>query len=322
MPNPSFEAIKDTISRFTETDIEFREKIKQWSTANKASPDLITPDFYEKYITSPPAHSGSNMVGIQSEIDWSEYIGIELKKPLIPNKTYYVAYYIRRAVCLSPSMSKDLEMNKNFGILFTEEAINTSNGNMLIGSPQVTSENTLITNKDWIKISNYFTPKAIYHNLYLGQFRRMGEDVINMKGYYLIDDVSVIEVAGLESLDSNIELPIGSIIPLQNVRFKSGTTQLSNKESFVALDALSSFLTTNQTVRIRINGHTDSKGKDKSNLLLSERRAKFIADIILENGIEKERIEWNGFGEQKPIADNKTSDGRSKNRRVEFEIIE
>ncbi|GJM33638.1 MAG: hypothetical protein DHS20C18_26390 [Saprospiraceae bacterium] len=322
VPNSSFEEINDTISKFTKDNIEFTSKIKNWTTPNTASPDLVTRDFEEKYIKTPSPHTGQVMVGIQSEIDWSEYIGVNLTKALTPNRTYYVEYWIRRANCIRPTMNVDRIMNKNFGILFSSDSITSSDGKMMYGSPQINIDTqVLITNKEWVKISGYFTPKTTCDKLYLGQFQKEGEGPINMRGYFVIDDVLVKEIAGFESLDRNEELPIGSIIPLNNIHFISGTTELKDTTSYALLKDLATYLKLNPTVRIRINGHTDSKGSEKSNFLLSKRRAKFIAKNIFQLGINKDKIEWKGFGEQHPIADNEDEEGRSLNRRVEFEVI-
>ena len=324
VPNPSFEEVNDTIGGFIESNIEFTSKIKKWTTPNAASPDLLTPDFEEKYIIPPPPHSGTNMIGIQFNYkEWVEYVSVSLLRELLPNRTYYVEFWIRRSYCISPKMQVDQKMDENFGILFSSDSLNTSNGNMLIGNPQITVDSELlITDKEWVQVSGYFTPKTKYHNLYLGQFQKRGEAPAVKMGYYVIDDILVEEVIGFESINYEEELPIGSIIPLKSVQFKSGTTELVSTESYTILQDLATYLKSNPTITIRINGHTDSKGVERSNLLLSERRAKYIARKVIECGVSKKRIKWKGFGEKKPIASNEHEEGRSKNRRVEFEILE
>ncbi len=71
---------------------------------------------------------------------------------------------------------------------------------------------------------------------------------------------------------------------------------------------------------IEIHGHTDSKGSLEYNQALSERRAKAVSGYLNSNDIKSQRLTTIGFGEMKPIYDNKTADGRSHNRRVEFAI--
>ncbi len=69
---------------------------------------------------------------------------------------------------------------------------------------------------------------------------------------------------------------------------------------------------------IKIEGHTDWIGSDRYNMKLSERRAKSVYSFFVNNGIASGRLTMQGFGESKPIADNKTDAGRQRNRRVEI----
>ena len=68
-------------------------------------------------------------------------------------------------------------------------------------------------------------------------------------------------------------------------------------------------------------GHTDSVGSDAYNQKLSVRRAESVKAYLVSKGIEKNRIYTEGKGEKQPVADNKTSEGRAKNRRVEIEVV-
>ena len=72
---------------------------------------------------------------------------------------------------------------------------------------------------------------------------------------------------------------------------------------------------------IIIEGHTDSIGSEVYNLKLSKKRAKAVANFLIQNGVPEEKIKIIGYGEKKPIASNKTEIGRAKNRRVEIKII-
>ncbi len=74
--------------------------------------------------------------------------------------------------------------------------------------------------------------------------------------------------------------------------------------------------------KIRIEGHTDSDGKANYNKKLSQDRANSVKAFLIEAGIDKNRMESVGYGMDKPIADNKTVEGKEKNRRVEFNIID
>ncbi|MBU3712703.1 MAG: OmpA family protein [Limnohabitans sp.] len=68
-------------------------------------------------------------------------------------------------------------------------------------------------------------------------------------------------------------------------------------------------------------GHTDSVGSDAYNQKLSVRRAEAVKAYLVTKGIEKNRVYTEGKGEKQPVADNKTTEGRAKNRRVEIEVV-
>jgi outer membrane protein OmpA-like peptidoglycan-associated protein len=72
---------------------------------------------------------------------------------------------------------------------------------------------------------------------------------------------------------------------------------------------------------LKLEGHTDNKGSDDYNLKLSKARANSVKKYLEDKGIKPTRIEADGFGSTKPIADNSTEEGREKNRRVEFKVI-
>lgn len=94
-----------------------------------------------------------------------------------------------------------------------------------------------------------------------------------------------------------------------------------NQSALNELEALVTALNAYPDVHIQIQGHTDSTGSRAYNQKLSERRAKRVYQHLVNKGIDKIRLKIIGFGMDKPIADNKTEEGRSQNRRIDF-IIE
>jgi OOP family OmpA-OmpF porin len=68
-------------------------------------------------------------------------------------------------------------------------------------------------------------------------------------------------------------------------------------------------------------GHTDSVGSEAYNDALSVRRSEAVKAYLVEKGVEKNRVYTEGKGKKQPVADNKTADGRAKNRRVEIEVV-
>ena len=92
-------------------------------------------------------------------------------------------------------------------------------------------------------------------------------------------------------------------------------------EGRAKLDDLTSKLTGVALEVIIAVGHTDSIGTDAYNQRLSVRRSEAVKAYLVSKGIEANRIYTEGKGEKQPVADNKTRDGRAKNRRVEIEVV-
>ena len=70
--------------------------------------------------------------------------------------------------------------------------------------------------------------------------------------------------------------------------------------------------------RVRIEGHTDMRGDEP----LSQQRAQAVLEHLVKKGVPRERLESVGYGANRPIADNRTREGRAKNRRIEFTILD
>ncbi|MDW2144894.1 OmpA family protein, partial [Vibrio sp. 1833] len=86
------------------------------------------------------------------------------------------------------------------------------------------------------------------------------------------------------------------------------------------LDNFVSFLNEYPQAQVEITGYTDSSGPAAYNQKLSERRAQAVADYITGAGIDADRLTVKGMGEENPVADNSTREGREKNRRVEVVV--
>jgi len=90
-------------------------------------------------------------------------------------------------------------------------------------------------------------------------------------------------------------------------------------ESSGVLKEIANTLKENPSVKIKIIGHTDSDGDDAQNLDLSKRRAAAVKDALIKDfQVEESRMQTDGMGETKPVADNKLKEGKAQNRRVEF----
>ena len=92
-------------------------------------------------------------------------------------------------------------------------------------------------------------------------------------------------------------------------------------ESKNVLSSFADYLKKNENIRVEIRGHTDNVGNSNNNLLLSTNRAFTVYDVLMQLGVTKSRIQFKGFGDKKPIADNASDEGKAKNRRTEFVLI-
>lgn len=117
------------------------------------------------------------------------------------------------------------------------------------------------------------------------------------------------------------ESKIGTIGVLKNIFFATNSDNI-RKESLVELRQIYTLLKAQPNLVIQINGHTDNVGDDAYNQSLSERRARAVADYLLNYGIDPNRITAKGFGETKPVASNDyEAGGRALNRRTEIEVV-
>jgi outer membrane protein OmpA-like peptidoglycan-associated protein len=116
------------------------------------------------------------------------------------------------------------------------------------------------------------------------------------------------------------KIETGKTYDIRNVYFATNSVEINQKTEAI-LEAFADFLKTNSTLRVSIQGHTDNIGDDEANLLLSENRAKAVADLLQNKGVSSNRITYKGFGETRPLHDNGTEAGRAKNRRTEFLIL-
>lgn len=113
------------------------------------------------------------------------------------------------------------------------------------------------------------------------------------------------------------KIEVGSAVILNNVFFESNSYDIK-EESKTEFNTLIDLLTKNPTMKIEIGGHTDNSGIEKDNVSLSENRAKSVYDYLISKGIAADRLSYRGYAATKPVSDNKTAEGKAKNRRTEF----
>ena len=148
----------------------------------------------------------------------------------------------------------------------------------------------------WVKIDCGGNDNNDFYNLTIIQLEEMNQDVTSS------DILNKLNTEGHIALYINFETG------------KSGIKAESQK----IIDQIVEMLKASPTLKVLIEGHTDNVGNAASNQTLSESRAKSVMNAITAKGIDKARLASKGLGQTKPVADNNTEDGKTKNRRVEI----
>jgi OOP family OmpA-OmpF porin len=149
----------------------------------------------------------------------------------------------------------------------------------------------------------------------------------------------IVDVYGIRAVVNNLEvkkeepkevvappptqemLDLSTLLKDVRIGFELNSTQL-DREARITLDKAAEIMKKALPIRITINGHTDNIGNANSNMILSQKRATAVLEYLVSKGVERNSLTAKGFGETQPITDNSTEDGRRKNRRIEFQIME
>ncbi|MBT4703876.1 MAG: OmpA family protein [Flavobacteriales bacterium] len=180
------------------------------------------------------------------------------------------------------------------------------------------------------KKDEHFTEMVLVDDLNV-PYEYSNSSMADSKGYFKFErlPLEVVELKRMEVRDTRMPLggtdfsamEEGAPIILKNILFESASSDLMST-SHSELDRLVKELQSRASVKIEISGHTDNTGVSSTNLILSQNRAKSVQDYLISKGVDKARLTFKGFGETKPIADNATDEGKRKNRRVEFIVVE
>jgi outer membrane protein OmpA-like peptidoglycan-associated protein len=140
-------------------------------------------------------------------------------------------------------------------------------------------------------------------------------------------DVTIVAGAKPPRLLFDLEKPRvavegGGFVILGQVHFGLDAVKLSPEEDAILTEVANTLRARPDLVRVEVQGHTDSQGGAAYNLTLSQKRAEVVRQALLDRGVAPEQLVARGYGQQFPIADNATEEGRAENRRVEFKILE
>lgn len=197
-------------------------------------------------------------------------------------------------------MKSPLQIMKNY-----ENAIVAKGGKLIF-------KNTDPLQADLEAIYHAVTPEKEYW-VKLANFGGNGIEVERYTLYVLEMEPMHQEITAGEMLDA---LQKDGFVAL-DIHFETGKTDIL-AESMPVVDQIVVLLKQQADLKVSIEGHTDNTGTEDANQLLSENRAKSVVKALLAAGIETSRLVSKGWGQTRPVADNRTEDGRAKNRRVEI----
>ncbi len=289
------------------------------------------------------SHSGICYAGLFafSHGQYREYIQTPLSAPLKKDQYYRLTMHISLADYSRASVDQ-------LGVCFLSNKVNYANSNVITNLNPIYAKIENEIGRDtaqWHQISIIYKSAGGESYLLIGSFeikkiqktkvkapktvKSRINQVSERDAYYYIDDVSLIEISNYFQIDSvinnnQIMLDTSSkstTLILKNILFKSNEAILL-PISYLELDIVVEFLNKNPQAKIKVVGHTDNSGSEKQNKILSEKRAKAVVSYFVIKNIDKNRITYKGFGSSKSIATNETIEGRQKNRRVEFTVIE
>ncbi len=132
---------------------------------------------------------------------------------------------------------------------------------------------------------------------------------------------NLLTIAGQKSLtteEAKTQIKLNETIAGKIVEFETGSDKITAKGKTV-LDEIIPTLK-NSSDNLQIEGHTDNAGNAAKNMDLSKRRAEAVKRYFAEKGLEVQRFTAQGFGQEKPIADNSSAEGKQRNRRIEFQV--
>lgn len=300
-------------------------------------------------------HDGDGYCGIYcSKNDYREYLQTRLRRKLHKGDSIRLTYW----VSLSEESTGAVA---TLGGLFTQESISDTVRSLFLAkereyitedifqtishtyNPQVVNpiDSTIMDTRNWHRITGTFVAQGGEQYITIGNFHlaeRSGyvdyDSLTRLLpgAYYYIDDVTVeclncpppiaddLNVDSTYLTEEQPAFTVGCTFVLKEIFFEFDKSTLL-QQSYFELKSLISLLDTYPQMRIEIGGHTDSKGSDSYNLRLSENRAKAVYDYLILKGISEKRLQYKGYGKNKPIDTNDTEEGRANNRRVEFQIL-
>lgn len=294
-----------------------------------------------------------------SKPEYREYLQTQLKQPLEAGKEYRLTFYVSLSEYSSGTiatigglLTKERLSDTTRNILMKKYIRHISpkitQTVATYYEPQVVNpyEAVITDTKNWTRISGVFTAEGGEEFLTIGNFCPTSKsnltDIDSLSyilpgSYFYIDSVSLYRINYDTSTNTGEALTIfadtsaeiitstplekGSTVILENIFFEFDKSTLL-QQSYHELKKLTDILLQYPKMKIEIGGHTDSRGSTAYNQRLSESRARAVVEYLSSKGIDSRRLKFKGYGSSKPIDTNSTEEGRARNRRVEFTVLD
>jgi len=273
--------------------------------------------------------SGKGYAGLYlfSPNEYREYIQFKLKSPLEKGEVYQLSMRLSLAEYSGIAMQE-------ITALFSAELLNIDTNENL--SPRRLRQfhhesfsfinfkvkRSILDDKVWALVTAEYEAKGFERYLTFGNFKKdkysrilqLAKKHARLKqaAYYYIDDVKVVK--------SDLRpFTVNEPFVLNQLQFEFDDFALTDKAK-LEVEKVFEYLSDNPKIQVAISGHTDDLGSNTYNQYLSSRRARAVAQYLNELGIQKNRIRWEGKGDEMPLIPSKTDKARDANRRVEFVI--
>jgi len=345
--NPSFEVRKHCPVGINQSSLSL---VKNWNQASKGTSDYFNEcsekvGVPENTFGTEEAKDGTSYIGLvsfsPSRRNYREYMQSKLNEPLSKKKLYCVEFYVSLA-------DNSQFFIDGLGIHFSKGKVKSQNDRFIPVEAQINnpSKNYLDNSNGWTLLSDVYEAKGGEQFITIGNFLRDSDLKIRQRNleslkntnhdyaYYYIDALNIKPINSKEECSCTFDLAEKELadtsnytnekfknVRIETVLFDFDDTEISRQEQ-ERLNEVINLMKDNPYIMLEVVGHADLIGNDEYNKSLSARRAEAVMNFLKDRGIGKDRIKINYFGSSKPIASNNTNEGRAKNRRVEFLIIE
>ena len=351
--NPSFEDLTKKIKEGGSIDLAF-----PWESPTDAKADIFNTRSKSEDFGAPKNLYGDAdpktgdgyaglLMSVYKDAEPRSYLQMKLTAGLEEGKVYCVKMSVMLAM-----LSK--YASNNIGMYLTDKPINSEALAEGAITPQILhSQNRVFSEMfDWEDICKTYIAKGGEKYLVIGNFAGPGETteekVKKPKGavgqqargaYYYIDDVSVMNMAGVDDCDcekdasgsslqvkyskevsSDMQVDVSEEIQMTRIYFEEGSVVISDK-AMVDVKKIASLLEENPGYKVKIVGHTDPVEEVKVTGDVSLMRAEIVRDALVENGAYEKKILIVGVQDFEPATKDASPAGQAQNRRVEFQVI-